>query len=462
VAKLEVVAMPFTPFHWGPGLLVGLLCFPLLDLPVFLVAVVVVDLEPLALLLLAEPVLHAFFHSYLGATLAGLAVVPLAYLLREFLGWLLRLFGLEQSTSLPKIVVTAVAGTNFHVFLDAFLYAEMHPLFPLLGNPFFGVFSSGQVYFACIVSFVIAVPVYVFHLIRGMKRPGKPEPVGEKGGTVASDDSQLVSTLWGPLLARAVYGQQYPELLDDSQATELYESGKARHPEAAADFNILEDFVDEFLGLMFLIRARTFDDAIKRYIEDHSEASVVNLGCGLDTTFSRVDNGHIKWFDLDLPEAIEYRISFLPESSRNKCIARSVFDYAWFDEVAFRQDKGIFFIAGGLFDYFPEAQVAALCQAMAKRFPGGELIFDGSSWIGNLIMKRRLRKTGTTDVAFQLSLGKPETQIPRWSDRIEVVEWLSLFDRTPFDPRWTRQTRFRMRLSNWLKVAKIVHVRFVE
>ncbi len=164
--------MPFTPFHWGPGLLVSLLFFPLLDLPVFLVSVVVVDLEPLVLMLLGGSVLHGFFHSYLGATLAGLALVPLAYFLRGFLGWLLRFFGLEQSTSLSKIVVTALAGTNFHVFLDAFLYSEMHPLFPLLGNPFYGLFSSGQVYFACIVGFVAAIPLYVFHLVRARKRSG--------------------------------------------------------------------------------------------------------------------------------------------------------------------------------------------------------------------------------------------------------------------------------------------------
>lgn len=32
-----------------------------------------------------------------------------------------------------------------------------------------------------------------------------------------------------------------------------------------------------------------------------------NLGCGLDTTFERVDNGLLQWYDLDLPDAVELR-----------------------------------------------------------------------------------------------------------------------------------------------------------
>ncbi|RFM19114.1 hypothetical protein C1147_10075 [Clostridium botulinum] len=36
---------------------------------------------------------------------------------------------------------------------------------------------------------------------------------------------------------------------------------------------------------MFVVRAKTFDDAIKNFISKYPNSSIVNLGAGLDTTF---------------------------------------------------------------------------------------------------------------------------------------------------------------------------------
>jgi O-methyltransferase involved in polyketide biosynthesis len=49
------------------------------------------------------------------------------------------------------------------------------------------------------------------------------------------------------------------------------------------------------------------DRALKAYLTDEPQATVVNLGCGFDTTFQRVDNGTMRWIDLDLPDVIELR-----------------------------------------------------------------------------------------------------------------------------------------------------------
>ena len=66
--------MPFTPFHWGPGLLIGLSLFSIFDLPALLIASVITDIEPFSVLMLnlSYP-LHGFFHSFLGGSIfAGL------------------------------------------------------------------------------------------------------------------------------------------------------------------------------------------------------------------------------------------------------------------------------------------------------------------------------------------------------------------------------------------------------
>lgn len=72
--------------------------------------------------------------------------------------------------------------------------------------------------------------------------------------------------------------------------------------------------------------ARTimFDQALKQFLEKYPEAVCVNLGCGLDARFYRVDNGRILWYDIDLPDAMTVRKQFFTESDRVHQIAGSI------------------------------------------------------------------------------------------------------------------------------------------
>ena len=266
----------------------------------------------------------------------------------------------------------------------------------------------------------------------------------------------------GPLWARAAYSQLYPEILSDAQAVELIEKVKTQHSDAEAEFVVMEEFIDEFYGLTFLIRARTIDDALSEYLTQYPEATVVNIGCGLDTTFSRVDNGQITWYDLDLPIAIDYRRQWLPETPRNLTIGKSVFDYSWFEAVKFGQKKGLFCFAGGLFHYFFESEVSALLQAMAEAFPTGELLFDMPSKLGVQILKRRFKFYGIEGIDIKFGLGNAWKQIPSWTKRAKVLDWFPMISRVAWNPKWKWKTRMMMRLNDWFKVSSFVHVKFQE
>jgi len=271
----------------------------------------------------------------------------------------------------------------------------------------------------------------------------------------------------GPFWARATYSQKYPELLHDAQAIGLLETLKAwyRDTHAEAHYELMQKLVDEFVGLDLLFRARSFDDAIRKYIGAHPRATVVNIGCGLDTAFTRVDNGQILWHDLDLPEAIAIRQRLIPEAAdapRCKVISKSVFDQIWFDAVEFSRENGAFFIMGGLLYYFTEAEVVPLLRAMASRFPGGELIFDMASKFGLKIWNRRLQKSGTRGADFKLSIDNAADQIARWDPALQVIDEFPLFSRLPHDPRWKRKTRLMMALADWLKAMQVIQLRFPE
>ncbi len=77
--------MPFTPYHVGPALLVALLLYPLLDIPAFIVASLVLDFEPLLGLFGLLPWSpHGVFHSFTMGIPVSLLVTGGFYLLRKY------------------------------------------------------------------------------------------------------------------------------------------------------------------------------------------------------------------------------------------------------------------------------------------------------------------------------------------------------------------------------------------
>ena len=64
--------MPFTPLHMGPGILIKALLQGSFSLMVFGWAQIVMDIQPLFVLVTGEGHLHGFSHTYIGATLLAI------------------------------------------------------------------------------------------------------------------------------------------------------------------------------------------------------------------------------------------------------------------------------------------------------------------------------------------------------------------------------------------------------
>jgi hypothetical protein len=153
--------MPFTPYHFGPALLAGVLLFPFFDLVAMLVACVVLDIEPILVLFLrlGGP-LHGISHTYLVATIVSLIVTGILWLLRKPISSIVEVFGVVQEPKKLRILVASLFGTYSHVFMDSFIYPEMNPLFPLIGNPFLGLIATSVIYQFCLYCGLIGVALY--------------------------------------------------------------------------------------------------------------------------------------------------------------------------------------------------------------------------------------------------------------------------------------------------------------
>jgi O-methyltransferase involved in polyketide biosynthesis len=126
------------------------------------------------------------------------------------------------------------------------------------------------------------------------------------------------------------------------------------------------------------LRALAFDTCTRQYLTKHPAATVVALAEGLQTSFWRMDaalpDGQFRWLTVDLPPIIELRARLLPESPRVSTCAQSALDYSWMDRVD--PSDGVFISAEGLLMYLQPEESLDLIAACAKRFPGGQMLFD--------------------------------------------------------------------------------------
>ncbi len=156
--------MPFTPFHLGPASGLGLPLKKYIHMPTFLVANVIVDVEPLLVLVLGlKYPLHGYFHTFIFASLTGFALGYMMFIIDRFLFPIYIFFRLvsKGNHKMKTFMATGVIGTIFHVLLDSPLYRDIKPLFPFVQNPFYNPALTSDVYTFCVWMGVIGIIYYI-------------------------------------------------------------------------------------------------------------------------------------------------------------------------------------------------------------------------------------------------------------------------------------------------------------
>jgi O-methyltransferase involved in polyketide biosynthesis len=261
----------------------------------------------------------------------------------------------------------------------------------------------------------------------------------------------LERTLLIPLWARAKESQTENPVLIDHRAISILK-----------DFDTaqLDGVFDEYYQLMYAVRAKMLDEEIKAFLTTCPSATIVNIGAGLDTSFERVDNGVVQWYDLDLPDVIELRTRFIPPTARNTCIAKSVFDSSWFEDIG-KPVHGPMFVACGVLQYFREKEVRQLFANLATRFAGSEFVFDTSSkffvWAGNWVVIWRSGMGTRSFMKWGINSAK---SIAQWDKRFRIVAEYPLFSKIKMDESWSKKTVNAMRRADRMRGVGIAHLRF--
>jgi hypothetical protein len=174
--------MPFTPFHLGPALGLGIPLRKYIHLPTFIVANVAVDIEPLLVLLLRlNYPLHGYLHTFLFAFFFGIAIGFAMFYLEKFLHPLYKTLLLTPNGTLKlkSFLVAGAFGAMLHVLFDLPLYPEMQPFFPITANPLLNSVSSSTIYNICVWLGILGIIFYAILVLSHVyKKPRRqPEPV---------------------------------------------------------------------------------------------------------------------------------------------------------------------------------------------------------------------------------------------------------------------------------------------
>jgi O-methyltransferase involved in polyketide biosynthesis len=189
-------------------------------------------------------------------------------------------------------------------------------------------------------------------------------PTAKADGTVLTGVSE---TALMTLQVRAHEARRPDSIIDDPMAIQLADS---------IDFDFAKFGFSRRQDMA--MRALAFDRHARRYLADHPKATVVALAEGLQTSFYRLDVADVgdqfQWLTVDLPPMIALRRKLLPPSNRVQMCAQSALDFSWMDRVD--TEHGVFITAEGLLMYLQPDDAAGLIAECAKRFPGGQMMFD--------------------------------------------------------------------------------------
>src|SRR4030042_2557410 len=265
-------------------------------------------------------------------------------------------------------------------------------------------------------------------------------------------------TLLLPLWARAKETEKEKPFVIDTYARDIIKSIDYDFSKIEADPEIACN-----QQLMWAIRAYNFDDMVRKYLEQISNAVVINIGAGLDTTFQRVDNGSVSWINIDLPDVAKLRQKLIPNSRREVTIAKSVFDFSWIDDISqLTKDHSILFMAAGVLFYFKSHEVKILFKKLARAYPDTHFIFDAISsklWVF-LTNWAIMRKSGLkSEVRLKWHLRKA-SNLRRWIDNIKVIEEYSMFSKIPSTEGLSKKLIRDLRIAQFINIYNIFHVQF--
>jgi O-methyltransferase involved in polyketide biosynthesis len=210
------------------------------------------------------------------------------------------------------------------------------------------------------------------------------------------------------------------------------------------------------------LRAKMLDDRVRRFVSDHPDAVVVDLGAGLGTAMLRVaPPTTVDWYSVDLPNVIALREELVPAADHAYSVAASLADDSWTERIPSHRPTVL--IADGLLAFLPEPVIVGLFRRIPEYFSSGEVAINDYGRVSRLNIAAM--KIGFSVVGNQWAYqGFSDAHVPEsWSPQLRLVEETSLSHAPEIDlyPAVARvSTRLMGMTKSGARTARILRYRF--
>ncbi|MHC4111718.1 MAG: hypothetical protein ACYSUY_11625 [Planctomycetota bacterium] len=173
--------MPFTPYHFGPSGLIGLTLRKWLDVPVFVLANVIVDLEVMVIYFLGVgwPI-HRYIHTLLIGAAAGMIWALVAWQMRNVFKKIMHILCIHYQTSFLKMLVSGILGVWLHVIIDSIYHWDVRVFWPSKVKPLYKLVTTQQVEMICAILFIWALILYIMIVIKSLKKNRFASKIGNQ------------------------------------------------------------------------------------------------------------------------------------------------------------------------------------------------------------------------------------------------------------------------------------------
>ena len=201
-------------------------------------------------------------------------------------------------------------------------------------------------------------------------------------------------TLYIPLYSKA-YVSKKGLFLRDSKAEEIW---------ATEGFTLKGKSKSKWLAYYMGIRAAVFDDWVKTQLAQTPNATLIHIGCGMDSRVLRVNAERCFWYDVDFPQVIAERKRYFLETANYQMLAGDVRGEEWLQNIP--QTDHAIVVMEGVSMYLSEQELQTLITRLCTHFTGVSLLVDCYTPFGAKMSKYRnpVKDVGVTQV---YGLGDP-------------------------------------------------------
>lgn len=216
-------------------------------------------------------------------------------------------------------------------------------------------------------------------------------------------------TLYIPLFGKSFVSQR-GLFVKDKKAEEIWEKEQ---------FLLKGKSKSKWLAYYMGIRAAIIDEWAREQIRNNPDATILHLGCGLDSRVLRVEHNNL-WFDIDLLEVINERARFFKENNNYKMIAADITSSGWLKLIP--ETNNVIVVMEGLSMYLAPDDLKQLFTDLNNHFSHINLITDCYT---SFAAKMSKYKNPINDVGVFKVFGLDEPQILNY-DEFKFIQELEM------------------------------------